>query len=171
MVFATNLVSSNIVLFLIEPPHFVTKMKDLCIPEGKKLRLECTFTGTPKISATWYKDSRPLPSSDKYSMKVTPSMCVLESLQESNKETAGQYSCEIRSSCGTDICYADVTVLEVQREKAKQIPHDRSLDARGDGRDDNRQATHHKQVTFSTTTTTYHRGLYITRRTGILLFL
>lgn len=110
-------------------------MKDICIPAGKKLKLECTFTGSPSVFATWLKDGRQLYASDTYNTKVTKNMCILESLHESNKETCGRYSCEISNSCGTDICFAQVTVLELEHGDSKGISSDYSSDKYSVGAD------------------------------------
>lgn len=125
-------------------------MKDICVLVGKKLKLECTFTGTPKVFATWHKDGRPLYASDTYSTKVTKNICILECLHESNEETHGRYSCEISNSCGKDICFVQVTVLELQHGDNKGISSD-SCDEHSVGADDLYQSL-----------LTTHRGLCIT---------
>ena len=112
---------------------------------------------------TWCKDGRPLYASDRYGAKVTKDMCILECVHESNKDTSGKYSCAISNSCGTDVCYAEVTVLEFKHEDSKDVPSDYSCDVHGVGGDDLYQSP----VTTS-------RGLYTTLQetfSVILLFL
>lgn len=94
---------------LLEPPCFLKGLTDTVFPNTSKLRLECTFTGAPKLFVTWYKDGKQLYASYRYNTSVTENSCMLECLHECNEETPGKYSCEISNSFGTDICHANVT--------------------------------------------------------------
>lgn len=94
---------------LLEPPCFLKRLNDTVFPIASKLKLECTFTGAPKLFVTWYKDGKQLYASYRYNTRVTENSCILECLHECNKETPGKYSCEVSNSYGTDICHASVT--------------------------------------------------------------
>ncbi|KTF71343.1 hypothetical protein cypCar_00035221, partial [Cyprinus carpio] len=104
-----------------EPARFVKKLTDLSIPMSKKLRLECTFTGAPKMFITWYKDGKQLYASYRYNTKVTSDSCILECLHESNNETTGKYSCEVSNVYGTDICYAQVVAVTEPAHFVKRL--------------------------------------------------
>ena len=95
-----------------EPARFVTKLKDYTIPMSKRLILECTFTGTPKMFVTWYKEGKQVYASYRYNTKVTKNSCILECLHPSNQETSGMYSCEVGNAYGTDICHAKITAVK-----------------------------------------------------------
>lgn len=94
-----------------EPARFVKKLKDVSFPLSKKLRLECTFKGAPKMFVTWYKDGKQVYASYRYNTKITGNTCILECLHECNKDTPGRYSCEVTNSHGSDICHAQVTTV------------------------------------------------------------
>ena len=102
------------ILFLSEPARFVTKLKDISIPMRQKLRLECTFKGAPKMFVTWYKNGKQLYASYRYNTKVTGDSCTVECLHECNKDTPGTYACEVSNSYGTEICYANISVITGQ---------------------------------------------------------
>ena len=78
---------------------------------SKKLRLECTFTGAPKLFITWCKDGKQVCASNRFNTKVIGNTCVLECLHETNKDTSGKYSCEIYNTYGSDICHAQVMAV------------------------------------------------------------
>ena len=78
---------------------------------SRKLRLECTFTGAPKMFVTWYKDGKQVYGSYRYDTKVAGNTCVLECLHESNKDTTGKYSCEVYNAYGSDVCHAQVKAV------------------------------------------------------------
>lgn len=98
-------------MLFLEPAHFVKRLTDMAIPLSQKLRLQCTFTGAPKMFVTWYKDGKQLYASYRYNTRIIDNTCVLECLHESNNETPGKYSCEVSNSFGTDICHANITTV------------------------------------------------------------
>lgn len=101
-------------LFFLEPARFVTKLKDISIPMKQKLQLVCTFKGAPKMFVTWYKNGKQLYASYRYNTKVTGNSCIVECLHECDKDTPGTYACEVSNAYGTEICYADVSVITGQ---------------------------------------------------------
>lgn len=97
--------------FFSEPARFEQKLKDIEIAMDEKLKLECTFTGAPKLFVTWYKDGKQVYASYRYNTKVAGNTCTLECLHDCNQDTPGKYSCEVYNSYGTDICHAQVTTV------------------------------------------------------------
>ncbi|XP_042558934.1 palladin-like [Clupea harengus] len=87
------------------------KMGDVSVPMRNNLRLECRFTGAPKLFVTWYKDGKQLYASYRYNTKVIGNTCIMECLHECNKDTPGKYSCEVSNAHGTDVCHAQVSVV------------------------------------------------------------
>ena len=106
--FTHNTHQCNTTLFASEPARFVKKLQNVAVPMSHNLRLECTFTGAPKMFVTWYKDGKQLYASYRYNTKIVGKSCILEGLHPCNRETPGIYSCEVSNSYGTDICHAEV---------------------------------------------------------------
>ena len=105
---------SNIALSALEPARFVKKLQNVAVPMSQKLRLECTFTGAPKMFVTWYKDGKQLYASYRHNTKIVGNACILEALHACKSETSGIYSCEVSNSYGTDICHAEVNTAPGQ---------------------------------------------------------
>ncbi|KAM9710661.1 titin-like [Menidia menidia] len=99
-------------LLVKEPVRFVKKLKDISSEKDKPLRLEVTFTGTPRINLTWKKDGKLIWASYQYNVITTERSCILEVLNSDRMEAAGRYSCEVDNGVGSDRCEAQVTLLE-----------------------------------------------------------
>ncbi|MEQ2219931.1 hypothetical protein ILYODFUR_000155 [Ilyodon furcidens] len=99
-------------LFVKEPVHFVKKLRDISSEKGKPLRLEVTFSGTPRVNVTWKKDGKLIGASYEYTVTTTETSCILEILNSDRMETAGKYSCEVDNRVGSDRCDAHISILE-----------------------------------------------------------
>lgn len=101
---------TSLLMNLSEPVHFVRKMRNSFYKIGRHLMLECTFTGSQRIYASWMKDGKPIWASYKYNVKTTDSSSTLQVLNSDSCEAAGKYSCEISNSESSAICHALVRI-------------------------------------------------------------
>lgn len=94
----------------LEPVRFVKKLEDVVHFLGQPLKLECTYSGSQRVSVTWMKDNKFIWASYKYNMKTTDSSCTLEVLNSDRAESAGRYTCQISNAEGSDTCHAHVNI-------------------------------------------------------------
>lgn len=97
-------------LLPLEPVRFVKKLEDVRHRLGEPLRLECTYSGSQRVSVTWKKDDKLIWASYQYNVKTTESSCILEVLNSDRAESAGKYTCQISNAEGTDTCHAHVNI-------------------------------------------------------------
>lgn len=77
---------------------------------GKPIVLECTYTGTPPIYATWKKNGVEVSQSERCSITTTDKSCILEYSRCTNDDEA-VYTCRVENAIGNDTCQASVSVL------------------------------------------------------------
>lgn len=91
-----------------EPARFLRKLRDTYFRLGEPLRLECAYTGSPRVAVVWKKDGKLIWASYQYTVRTSGGACVLEVLHSDRETAAGTYTCEISNSAGADICHARV---------------------------------------------------------------
>lgn len=94
----------------LEPVRFIKKLEDVVHLLGRPLRLECTYSGSQRVSVTWMKDDKLIWASYQYNVKTTDSSCTLEVLNSNRAESAGKYTCQISNAEGSDSCHAHVNI-------------------------------------------------------------
>lgn len=94
-----------------EPVRFVKKLRDISCEQGKPLKLEVSFAGTPRVNVIWRKDGGLIWASYQYNVITAGASCILEVLNSDRMEAAGTYSCELDNGVGNDRCEAHVSIL------------------------------------------------------------
>uniref|UniRef100_A0A4W3GGA3 Ig-like domain-containing protein n=1 Tax=Callorhinchus milii TaxID=7868 RepID=A0A4W3GGA3_CALMI len=86
------------------------RSESISVTAGDSATLECSFTGTPEIAATWFKNGTELMSGRKYKISVTHKVTSLKILTTEKADSA-EYTCEVKNDVGSGSCQASVTVL------------------------------------------------------------
>uniref|UniRef100_A0A8C4S6I9 Ig-like domain-containing protein n=1 Tax=Erpetoichthys calabaricus TaxID=27687 RepID=A0A8C4S6I9_ERPCA len=96
---------------VFSPPLFVTKPESMTLFVGKPARLQCVVTGSPPLHIVWQKDNLDIPVGGNVNISVDRNVHILEirSLQLSDK---GLYSCKATNRFGTDLCSAELQVID-----------------------------------------------------------
>eukprot|EP00062_Callorhinchus_milii_P005912 gi/632946130/ref/XP_007888405.1/ PREDICTED: titin-like [Callorhinchus milii] len=98
-------------LVVKEPANITEKAESISVTAGDSATLECSFTGTPEIAATWFKNGTELMSGRKYKISVTHKVTSLKILTTEKADSA-EYTCEVKNDVGSGSCQASVTVLD-----------------------------------------------------------
>lgn len=80
-------------------PSIQLPLKDICVFEGKKVRLDCVIVGQPEPEVIWYHDDRPVKESSDFQLLFQGDRCSLV-IQEALTEDAGEYKVIAINSAG-----------------------------------------------------------------------
>lgn len=92
------------------PAKFTSLVENVEVSEGELAKLKCTVIGRPDPSITWFKDDQQLHENNRFKMKVTPDNTCILTIQKSDMDDEGTYTCTAMNSAGKDTCSAKVTV-------------------------------------------------------------
>ena len=113
----------------IEPikPSVQLPLKDICVFEGKSVRLDCVIVGQPEPEVIWYHNNRPVKESEDVQLLFQGDRCSLI-IQEAYLEDIGQYRVVAINSAGeaSSLCTLSVTPLN-ELEPAKRPPQSERL--------------------------------------------
>lgn len=101
--------TDDIPVLFIEPATIVDKPEPFSVTAGETATLECTVSGTPELTAKWFKNGGELSSGKKYKItfsNMTSSLKVLST----NMSDSGEYTFEVKNSVGKAVSKAQLTV-------------------------------------------------------------
>ncbi|XP_063235498.1 titin isoform X2 [Bacillus rossius redtenbacheri] len=105
----------------LEParPAVQLPLKDVCVFEGKRVRLDCVIVGQPEPEVIWYHDDRPVKESDDFKLLFQGDRCSLI-IGEVFSEDAGEYKVVAINSGGeaSSRCNLSVQTISGDAEPA-----------------------------------------------------
>lgn len=114
----------------IEPikPSVQLPLKNICVFEGKSVRLDCVIVGQPEPEVIWYHNNRPVKESEDVQLLFQGDRCTLI-IQEAYLEDIGDYRVVAINSAGeaSSSCELSVTPLNEFEPAAKRSQVDRIL--------------------------------------------
>ncbi|CAF1652343.1 unnamed protein product, partial [Adineta ricciae] len=96
------------------PPEFITKLRDAEGNEGKTIRLEAEVVGTPTPDIEWYKGTKQLSESSKYSITREGDKCILI-INNATPDDVDEYSIKARNKGGSRTSRCNVNVRSPPR--------------------------------------------------------
>ncbi|XP_018605118.2 myopalladin isoform X1 [Scleropages formosus] len=94
---------------IMEPPHFIQKLKSREVPEGSKVRLDCIVRGLPTPEVRWFCEGKELENSPDIQI-ITDGELHSLIIAEAFEEDTGRYSCFASNFYGTDSTSAEIYV-------------------------------------------------------------
>lgn len=93
-------------------PSIQLPLKDVCVFEGKRVRLDCVIVGQPEPEVIWYHDDRPVKESNDFQLLFQGDRCSLV-IQEAFQEDAGEYKVIAINSAGEASSKSNLKVTPV----------------------------------------------------------
>uniref|UniRef100_A0A8C9UJB3 Leucine rich repeats and immunoglobulin like domains 1 n=1 Tax=Spermophilus dauricus TaxID=99837 RepID=A0A8C9UJB3_SPEDA len=101
-------VSANATLTVLETPSLVVPLEDRVVSVGETVALQCKATGSPSPRITWLKGNRPLSLTDRHHFTPGNQLLVVQNVVV---EDAGQYTCEMSNTLGTERAHSQLSIL------------------------------------------------------------
>jgi hypothetical protein len=96
------------------PPKVIIPLADAKFEEGQTVILACKIDGLPKPKLTWYKDSKPLPASNRFTHNYDLNTAVVSlKMENAQVHDIGNYRVIASNDAGTDQTECSVFIAEM----------------------------------------------------------
>ncbi|XP_012329179.2 leucine-rich repeats and immunoglobulin-like domains protein 1 isoform X3 [Aotus nancymaae] len=101
-------ISANATLTVLETPSLAVPLEDRVVSVGETVALQCKATGNPPPRITWFKGDHPLSLTERHHLTPDNQLLVVQNVVA---EDAGQYTCEMSNTLGTERAHSQLSIL------------------------------------------------------------
>ncbi|XP_060064415.1 titin-like, partial [Ylistrum balloti] len=112
--------SARLTVIPLEKPVIHSMSEDVNIPEGKSVKLEIIFSGSPTPEVTWYRNDDRISPSSVYKITIELNRSVLE-ITEAYTEDSGTYKVTLQNTAGETHRTCQVNVENFYSSAAEEM--------------------------------------------------
>nr|XP_036874996.1 leucine-rich repeats and immunoglobulin-like domains protein 1 isoform X2 [Manis javanica] len=101
-------IAANATLTVLETPSLVVPLEDRVASMGETVALQCKAAGSPPPRITWLKGDQPLSLTERHHFTPGNQLLVVQNVVV---EDAGQYTCEMSNTLGTERAHSQLRIL------------------------------------------------------------
>ena len=92
-------------------PKFSTKLRDMEVAKGSRIKLTCSVMGSPEPESEWFRNGFPLMNDNRKYVSSQDSMGIISlEIRDLVREDTGEYTCVARNFHGQSSTSADLRV-------------------------------------------------------------
>ncbi|KAK2091586.1 Leucine-rich repeats and immunoglobulin-like domains protein 1 [Saguinus oedipus] len=91
-----------------QTPSLAVPLEDRVVSVGETVALQCKATGNPPPRITWFKGDHPLSVTERHHLTPDNQLLVVQNVVA---EDAGQYTCEMSNTLGTERAHSQLSIL------------------------------------------------------------
>uniref|UniRef100_A0A2K6UGX0 Leucine rich repeats and immunoglobulin like domains 1 n=1 Tax=Saimiri boliviensis boliviensis TaxID=39432 RepID=A0A2K6UGX0_SAIBB len=91
-----------------QTPSLAVPLEDRVVSVGETVALQCKATGNPPPRITWFKGDHPLSLTERHHLTPDNQLLVVQNVVA---EDAGQYTCEMSNTLGTERAHSQLSIL------------------------------------------------------------